>query len=298
MEYMAPEVLCMFGKRLAHKDGYTAAVDWWGLGVLTYHMITGAVPFRRVSYKTLEARMPKLLQQEASFETVFKKTFGSVSYDHPSFSPDTISLLQGLLTFDPDQRLGGTGLWEDVQTSNCPLRSHAFFKGIDWQLIERKAIQPPYLPHEEVQASISAGAYCSCIDSTITELLLRNNKVEWIDDDMELVYTPNVRFSSFVLSMNSLLRGSDSVSSKESSGRQMFGIGSPKKGNKVTPLTAEALAAHEMYRVKESDQVHFYGWNYVSQDLLETGKSTTDIVSTVNSISYSHSRGKSSYRVV
>ena len=37
-EYLAPEVL--------EESEYSRAVDWWGLGIVTFEMITGSLPFK------------------------------------------------------------------------------------------------------------------------------------------------------------------------------------------------------------------------------------------------------------
>jgi serine/threonine protein kinase len=42
---MAPEIVKLIGQSRQERDGYTRAVDWWGLGVTTYKMLTGRMPF-------------------------------------------------------------------------------------------------------------------------------------------------------------------------------------------------------------------------------------------------------------
>lgn len=43
-----------------------------------------------------------------------------------------------MLTKDPTKRLGANGVYE--------IKDHEFFKGIDWDRLERKALKPPFMP--------------------------------------------------------------------------------------------------------------------------------------------------------
>ena len=55
-------------------------------------------------------------------------------------SKEAISLLEGLFIKDPDQRLGsGPNGVEKI-------KSHPFFKSIDWDAILHKNIKPPFTP--------------------------------------------------------------------------------------------------------------------------------------------------------
>ncbi|GAA5957792.1 hypothetical protein JCM3765_003767 [Sporobolomyces pararoseus] len=122
-EYLAPELL------LGH--GYQKTVDWWTLGVLLYEMLAGLPPF--YSENTNEMYQ-KILTDPLRFGD--------------EFSPDARSLLTGLLTRDPQQRLGVTGA-ESIKT-------HPFFaKHIDFNKLMQKKIQPPFKPSVESAADTS-----------------------------------------------------------------------------------------------------------------------------------------------
>lgn len=122
-EYMAPEVL--------NKVGHGSAVDWWGLGMLLYEMLTGLPPwytkdrqklFQRLRYAPL--RIP------------------------PTMSLECASLVSSLLCRDAAERLGSQGVTE--------VRSHAFFAadppmGFDWSLLEHRRMQPPINPMEGIR---------------------------------------------------------------------------------------------------------------------------------------------------
>lgn len=116
-EYLAPEVYSM------SKYGY--AVDWWSLGVFIFEMITGVHPFlddnREVMVKKIMT--PGVMQQIMP----------------PEMPSDAASLLFGLLTFNPQDRLGSRGGAEEI-------RAHPFFESIAWDKLLRRELAPPWKP--------------------------------------------------------------------------------------------------------------------------------------------------------
>ncbi|KAI8098197.1 kinase-like domain-containing protein [Gilbertella persicaria] len=112
-EYLAPELLL--------GQGYTKTVDWWTLGVLLYEMMTGLPPFYDENTNEMYR---KILQDELRFPD--------------DMSADARSLLRGLLTRDPNERLGNNGSEE--------IKNHPFFSSIDWKKLNQKKVQPPYKP--------------------------------------------------------------------------------------------------------------------------------------------------------
>jgi serum/glucocorticoid-regulated kinase 2 len=92
------------------------------LGILLYEMLTGLPPFYD---EDIPAMYQKILEQPLRFPD--------------EVSPDARSLLTGLLTRDPAQRLGVNGAEE--------IKRHPFFaKAIDWKKLMQKKIQPPFKP--------------------------------------------------------------------------------------------------------------------------------------------------------
>ncbi|RQM14424.1 hypothetical protein KXD40_002693 [Peronospora effusa] len=126
-EYLAPEVYNL------QKYGY--AVDWWSLGVFIYEMLTGVHPFF-----------------DDNREVMVKKimTPGWVSTRMPpEMPPEAASLISGLLTFNPSERLGSRGAHE--------LRDHAFFAGVSWDERVRREVAPPWRP--VVQDELDVGNF-------------------------------------------------------------------------------------------------------------------------------------------
>ncbi|MED6232127.1 RAC-gamma serine/threonine-protein kinase [Ataeniobius toweri] len=114
-EYLAPEVL--------EDNDYGRAVDWWGLGVVTYEMMCGRLPFYNQDHEKL---FELILMEEIKFPR--------------TLSADAKSLLSGLLIKDPNKRLGG-GL-DDAKE----IMRHSFFGTIDWQDVYDKKLVPPFQP--------------------------------------------------------------------------------------------------------------------------------------------------------
>lgn len=110
IEYMAPEILA--------REGHDRKVDWWSLGALLYDMITGAPPFCANNRKKT---MEKIMKAQVKFP--------------PFMTADVKDLLKKLLTKDVPKRLDG------------PLiRSHGWFKKIDWAVVESRSLPPPFVP--------------------------------------------------------------------------------------------------------------------------------------------------------
>lgn len=114
-EYMAPEIL----QGLGH--GFCA--DYWGLGMLTYEMMTGLPPWYTTDRHLLLQRLRNAPLQIPS-----------------SFSSQVSSCIIGLLQRDPRRRLGVRGPRSAM--------AHDFFRGIDFRSVIHRKVQPPIRPCE------------------------------------------------------------------------------------------------------------------------------------------------------
>jgi len=114
-EYLAPEIL--------NRQGHGRAVDWWSLGALLYEMLTGLPPFY-------------CRDREKLFEKIRKAELTYPRY----LSPKAVMLLRGLLTRDPNKRLGsGTA-------DAAEIKSHTFFEEIDWEKLAGGEVPSPWDP--------------------------------------------------------------------------------------------------------------------------------------------------------
>lgn len=114
-EYMAPEVLA--------QQGHGFCVDYWGLGMLVYEMMTGLPPW----YTTDRTRLFRRLR--------------SAPLDIPSyFSPSSANCVTVLLERNPRRRLGVTGIRAAME--------HEFFRSISWRALYGRRVEAPIRPCE------------------------------------------------------------------------------------------------------------------------------------------------------
>ncbi|CAH2297142.1 serine threonine- kinase N2 [Pelobates cultripes] len=112
--YMAPEIL--------NREPYGRSVDWWSLGVVIYRMLFGMSPFDLKKY-------------------TYTYYMNSSDIEFPTSASETsISIIQQLLTSDPEVRLGGG------ERNAEDVKNHNFFKSIDWTALIEKQMEPPFVP--------------------------------------------------------------------------------------------------------------------------------------------------------
>ncbi|XP_040181830.1 protein kinase C zeta type isoform X1 [Rana temporaria] len=121
--YIAPEIL--------RGEEYGFSVDWWALGVLMFEMMAGRSPFDIITDN------PDLNTEDYLFQVILEKPiriprFLSVKASH---------VLKGFLNKDPKDRLGC-----QLQTGFADIKSHTFFRSIDWDMLEKKQVVPPFKP--------------------------------------------------------------------------------------------------------------------------------------------------------
>jgi serine/threonine protein kinase len=154
--YMAPEMVLMLsgqyagmgehrGPRVATRKlirrGYTNAVDWWSLGVTAYKLLTGVRPFAD-KHMCQVVDMASTLHAAVGENSHFKEyamLFQKLNF--PSYlSPMVRDFLSSLLDVDDTTRLG---VGKDGANE---VKRHPFFRGLDWEMLEQKQIEPPYTP--------------------------------------------------------------------------------------------------------------------------------------------------------
>jgi len=117
-EYLAPEILT--------REGHGRAADWWSLGALLYEMLTGMPPFYS---RNRDRLFNKILKAELRIPRFF--------------TPEAKSLLSGLLDRNATTRLGSTNDAEEI-------KSHKFFKDLDWNKLLSRGLPPPFKPNVSV----------------------------------------------------------------------------------------------------------------------------------------------------
>eukprot|EP00002_Diphylleia_rotans_P017592 TRINITY_DN3411_c0_g1_i1.p1 TRINITY_DN3411_c0_g1~~TRINITY_DN3411_c0_g1_i1.p1 ORF type:complete len:455 (-),score=112.68 TRINITY_DN3411_c0_g1_i1:244-1608(-) len=122
LEYLAPEVLD------SSSQGYNHAVDWWSLGILLYEMMAGLPPFYSSDQNTM-AR--KILEAPLEFP--------------PHFGEPAKDIIRKFLQRNPTKRL----------CDGDQIRSHPFYAGINWEELELRHIEPPYVPDVASDSDVS-----------------------------------------------------------------------------------------------------------------------------------------------
>eukprot|EP00056_Hartaetosiga_gracilis_P004814 m.78310 g.78310 ORF g.78310 m.78310 type:complete len:734 (-) comp11950_c0_seq1:216-2417(-) len=130
--YLAPEII----KELP----YGGSVDFWSLGVLVYEMLVGDSPFEGDDEDEL---FDQILTHKVDFPA--------------RLNAESKSFLNGLLVRDPRKRLGCS------RSGQEDVKAHPFFKGIDWDKLEKRQITPPYIP------TVKDPRDASCFDPEFTE---------------------------------------------------------------------------------------------------------------------------------
>lgn len=113
-DYIAPEIILY--------QPYGRSVDWWAFGVLLYEMLVGQPPFDGEDEEELFAAI----------------TEQNVSYPK-SMSKEAKEACKGFLTKNPSKRLGC-----HPTTGEDDVRSHPFFRRIEWLKLEAREVQPPF----------------------------------------------------------------------------------------------------------------------------------------------------------
>jgi serum/glucocorticoid-regulated kinase 2 len=151
-EYMAPEVLA--------QQGHGFCVDYWGLGMLVYEMMTGLPPW----YTTDRAKLFRRLR--------------SAPLDIPSyFSQSSANCVSALLERNPRRRLGVTGIRAAME--------HEFFRSISWRALYGKRVEAPirpcegWSPPEAVSEDASTTGAAAAADNTMAATM----KLHSMDDN-------------------------------------------------------------------------------------------------------------------
>ena len=119
---MAPEMM--------QNKSYDHSVDWFSFGILLYEMLCGINPFKNENQEScapheVPTKIEEILEKEQEFLT----------QNEHKFTPEAYDLLEKLLRYDPEYRLGCR------ESGVLEIKQHPFFRDIDWELIERKGVQ-------------------------------------------------------------------------------------------------------------------------------------------------------------
>lgn len=114
-EYMCPEMLL--------EQSYTAAADWWSLGVLLFELCAGHPPFsgnnkKKIADKILKSKLTLPFYMSAEAKDLIGKFLKKV----------------------PKVRLGAS------EGDLAKIKAHRFFRRLDWVRLEARQVEPPIRP--------------------------------------------------------------------------------------------------------------------------------------------------------
>ena len=114
--YYAPEMVL--------KLGYRKEVDLWTLGIYLYELSVYEPPFTTEQIT------------RAKFKNVVLDAENNRNWKSSNLSNELKDMINGLLKFNPDQRLGSKGRWDLI-------KNHAFFEGFNWSELEQQTMESP-----------------------------------------------------------------------------------------------------------------------------------------------------------
>ncbi|RSH90807.1 hypothetical protein EHS25_009982 [Saitozyma podzolica] len=217
-EYLAPEVLL-------DEKGYGKHVDFWSLGVLLFEMCCGWSPF----YAEQTQEMYRLI------------CYGKIRFPKHVIGDDGKQFVKGLLNRNPQNRLG-------ARRGAAELKEHPFFKSIDWELLYKKQITPPFKPIVDSDESVAN------FDPEFTSATLQEAGAPSFDDE-DTFEGPQPGKHSYVGPGGSLSTASHmakaGVAIQKASGKGASGLA----GGGNSPLTS-------------SVQENFRGFTYTGESLM------------------------------
>ena len=186
---MAPEMLIMQSQYAHEKKGYTAAVDYWSLGVTIFVLLTGSLPFKQNQVVDLfpdnsgsVTPVQHPLQQLHQLKSAgsldgsgsVKDVSGSVKKITPTRSVREMAQATVQEGFERMRHIADhvcmseealsivTALLhvnERKRLGSGPnamkkLREHRFFADISWSLLQQKHMLPPHIPREVVTPDV------------------------------------------------------------------------------------------------------------------------------------------------
>ena len=131
--YIAPEII--------RGQSYSYSVDWWALGVLLYEMLVGRSPFDVTTHQHEAGDAT----EDLLFQMILEKTIRVPR----SLSVRAANVLKGFLAKNPKDRLGC-----NPDGGFLDIKSHQFFRSIDWKQLEMREVESPFIPRTEDERDV------------------------------------------------------------------------------------------------------------------------------------------------
>lgn len=227
-EYLAPEVLL-------DEKGYGKQVDFWSLGVLLFEMCCGWSPF----YAEHTQEMYRLI------------CYGKIRFPKHVIGDDGKQFVKGLLNRNPQNRLG-------ARHGTAELKEHPFFSSINWDLLYRKQITPPFKPIVDSDESVAN------FDPEFTNSSLADAGIKpWEDEDYGAQpFQPGSSVRHSYLGPGGSLSSAGAMKNAAPGAGAGMAIGKPQR--------PELATHHEGSPLTSSVQENFRGFTYTGESLMPT----------------------------
>ena len=124
------------------EEEYDYTIDWWSFGVLVYELLTNA----SLWYLCEENEDGQYTEEGLKEETL---NF-DIRNIGKKISDTSMSLLKKLLTQQQEDRLGQTFTGRSPRKAVIDLKSHDFFRSIDFEELEDGNLESPFEPRVSV----------------------------------------------------------------------------------------------------------------------------------------------------
>ncbi|EJD50161.1 kinase-like protein [Auricularia subglabra TFB-10046 SS5] len=180
--YMAPEA---FTKR-----GYTHAIDWWSLAVVTFELLFGPRPFKGTQLARGDQRDdPEAVEHERQY--VRSLGWHTAEANLPSRYDDLVSdrgldIVSSMLESEQSKRLG-CGLRPGREELDV-IRAHPWFEGLDFETLDRKELPCSFIPDPRKSVDPTYALH----ENLVAPSQLRARK--WSPDEDTSKMTPEMRY--------------------------------------------------------------------------------------------------------
>ena len=172
--YMAPEMVVMMSQSQSDMVGYNECVDWWSLGVTVFKLLTGERPFTDRRFKEFVDICGTITRQVANKAPEYAMLFQEVVFPS-NLSPQAISFMEQLMDVNDSSRLGSG------RDGAKRLKTHPFFEGIDWELLEQRHMVPPFKPLQTFDDTQEDGTW-----SSFNSMMVDLKKDRWLRQEISI----------------------------------------------------------------------------------------------------------------
>lgn len=154
--YMAPEII--LGKR------YSFAADYWSVGIILYELFYGKIPFG-----------VNVVDSNKVFAEITEK---KLAFPSDPKNNDFNLLIKNLLYKNPNKRI----------SSFAQVKSHVFFKDLDFEELSEKRMKPLYCPEKKINEkdleNTTDSFYSTVINNLFTSSIEVNSVAEKLSREM------------------------------------------------------------------------------------------------------------------